>query len=282
MNQHFKNAYASMQRGYKHNTKNGVEYITIPQFDACSVIVHAFSTRKGGVSESPHNSLNLSLVRPASHQGVSENYARITSALAIPPENLVLLNYVHGDDIEIVDCSYRGMGFARETKLRTCDAMITNEPGIVFVTIHADCTSFMIYDPVKHVIAACHAGWKGTLLRIGQKTIEKMSSIFGTNPANCFVGIGPCICANCFEVDLPVAEQFAPEFPDIDIIQTRDDGKYLVDLVQCAAKQFWDAGVLAKNITIADECTYEKIDCYFSYRRDHLNAGSMAGFLGLL
>ena len=282
MKNSFQQTYTSIKRGYQHNNINGVEYMTIPQWDKFPEIIHAFSTRNGGVSKPPYDSLNLDLVRPSSHQGVFENFERITEVLRININDLVQLNYAHGDGIEIVDSRHKGMGLLRKSELPTCDAIITKESGVVILTTHADCASFLIYNPVVRVVAACHAGWRGMLLKIGQKTIEKLSLMFGSNPEDCCVGIGPCICGDCFEVDLPVAEQFGAVFPDIDAIRRREDGKYLIDLVRCAAKQFLDAGLFAENITIADECTYENVDRYYSYRRDKPNAGSMAGFLGLL
>ena len=255
--------------------------MTVPQWNRFPELVHAFSTRRGGVSEPPYDSLNINLLRPSSQQGVMENFKRITQALNVGIDDLTLINYAHGDNIEIVRRRHRGMGLLRKTELPVCDALITNESGIVIVTTHADCSSFMIYDPTKQVVAACHAGWKGILLRIGQKTIGKMYAAFGSKPEDCLTGIGPCICADCFEVDFPVAELFETEYPGISIKQKRKDGKYLVDLVQCAAKQFIDAGIRPEKMVIADECTYELKDRYYSFRRDGAVSGSMAGFIGL-
>jgi len=277
----FEQIYPLIKRGYVHNEVHGLEYMTVAGWEQFPGIAHAFSTRIGGVSAPPYGALNFSMKRPGNDDSVFENYRRMAQAVDINVDDMVLINYDHSDLVEIVGAHHKGMGFFRENQLPVCDSLITNEPEVVLVTIHADCTSFLIYDPVKNVVAASHAGWKGTLNRIGQKTIEKMQEGFGCDPGDIYVGIGPSICKDCFEVDWPVAQFFEPAFPDADIVRLREDGKYMIDLAKCAAKQFLDAGINPQNIVISDECTYTDKERYFSYRRDNIHCGSMAGFISI-
>lgn len=270
-----------INHGYKYEESKGVGFYSIPDFNSAGLI-NCFSTRIGGISISPYDSLNLSLTRPTSFSKESiRNYEILADALQISIKQLVIVNYCHGDGIQIVTEEDCGNGILYPNKLKPCDALITNCKQVALTTIHADCSSYWIFDKRNDVIAACHAGWKGTLLRIGSKTIKRMSEVFGTKSSDCIVGIGPNIGYLNFEVDRPVAEMFNEEYPDVtDIIRYKEqDNKYLVDLTKCAIKQFTDTGVNIADITVAGLCTYADKQHFFSYRRDGFKAGAMASIL---
>lgn len=263
--------------GYKFEECNGVGYYTVPSFNSLG-LMNAFSTRLGGVSNPPYDSLNLSLSRPNSYNEESlHNYDILAKALNISTSRMVVVNYCHGDGIQIVTEKDCGNGILFPNSLPPCDALITDRKNVALTTIHADCSSYLIFDKVNRVIAACHAGWKGTLLRIGAKTIMKMTDVYGTRAEDCVVGIGPNISYNRFEVDYPVAESFISEYPELtDAVRFRPlDNKYLIDLTRCAIRQFVDIGVNTCDITVSGLCTFEDNHHFFSFRRDGHKAGAM-------
>ena len=267
--------------GYIYEESNGIGFYSIPAFNSANLL-NCFSTRIGGVSDPPYDSLNLSLTRPVPYsEEVLRNYDLLAKSLHIATKQMVVVNYCHSDGIQIVTEDNCGNGILYPNKLEPCDALITNCKNVALTTIHADCSSYLIFDRQKKVIAACHAGWKGTLLRIGSKTIKKMSEAFGTKASDCIVGIGPNISCQNYEVDQPVAEMFIKEYPDAaDIIRHKGiDNKYFIDLTKYAIKQFSDIGVNISDITIAGICTYEDKQHFFSFRRDGFKAGAMASII---
>ena len=267
--------------GYRYEEINGIGYYHVPAFDDEKVL-NCFSTRKGGISKPPYDELNLSLTRPLSYSDETmANYALLAKALKISYSQIVIVNYCHGDGIQIVNEENGGNGLIFPNKLPSCDALITDKRNLALTTIHADCSSYLIFDKKKQVIAACHAGWKGTLLRIGAKTIKRMSEEFGTIPSDCIVGIGPNISLKRFEVDQPVAEMFGAEYSSLNdaIMYKPDNSKYIIDLTKCAVSQFTDIGIEKKNITVSGLCTFEDKEHFFSYRRDGQQAGAMVSII---
>ncbi len=276
-----KTILSGVNLGYKYEEINGIGFYSNPAFSSAGLL-NAFSTRKGGISIPPYDSLNLSLSRPSSYSiEAIKNYNLFARALHISTNQMVIVNYCHGDGIQIVTEDECGNGILFPNKLPPCDALITNKRNIALTTIHADCSSYLIYDPKNRVIAACHAGWKGTLLRIGAKTIKRMTEVFGTEAKDCIVGIGPNIGFNRFEVDFPVAELFDKEFSGLtDCIRYKAlDDKYLIDLTKSAIKQFVDVGVCVNSITVAGLCTYDDNEHFYSFRRDGQKAGAMVSVL---
>ncbi len=266
--------------GYDTEKLKGMEILTIPSMDKRAVL-NCFTTRNGGISKEPYQTLNLSLTRPCFNSfDVLQNYSILCNELGILKEEMVIVNFCHGDGIAIVDEKLGGNGLLYPNRLPPCDALITNRERVALTTIHADCSSLLIYDPIMKVVAACHAGWKGTLKRIGAKTIVKMEEAFGTHPENCIIGIGPNISFDKFEVDNCVADSFIREYGS-QFVKYIGNSKYLIDLTMCAISQLLSVGVCARNITIAGNCTFTEKERFFSYRRDKESAGAMASVIML-
>lgn len=270
--------------GFKLQERQGVWYCVIPGFERTGLVKHGFSTRKGGVSAGQYSTLNLGFKKGDSHHAVMENFLRFCRAVDINPHNAVFSDQVHGDKVVVVDTSDRGKGAFKESDIQQVDGLITGEPQVALVTFYADCVPLFLLDPVRKVIALSHAGWKGTLACIGRKTLEAMHREFGTQPQDCLVGIGPSIGPCCFEVDLPVAQQFAQVFDkyrDAIIKPGLEPGKYHIDLWMANALQFKEAGVPTQNITVSGMCTSCRHDLFFSHRRDRGDTGRMAAILML-
>lgn len=165
---------------------------------------------------------------------------------------LTCAEQVHGDNVVIVDQSLVGRGaLDLESRIAECDALITSLPGVCLMMLTADCVPVLLYDKVNNVVAAVHAGWKGTAKRIVVKTIEKMESVFGTNAADVDAYIGPCICGACFEVGEEVVEAIGTRYRS----GISNNGKPLLNLKFANTMQLTETGVMLENIRVDETCT---------------------------
>ena len=168
-------------------------------------VVHCFSTRHGGVSTGYLSSLNLGTHRGDEWNNVCENYRRLGAAVGFTPEQTVFTRQTHTDIVARVGAGDRGDGLFREVEQER-DGICTNEPGVALVCFSADCTPILLHDPVRHAVAAVHAGWRGTAQGIAARCVELMTREFGTDPADLQAAIGPCIGPCCFETGPEVPE----------------------------------------------------------------------------
>ncbi|MBO4384181.1 MAG: peptidoglycan editing factor PgeF [Clostridia bacterium] len=246
-------------------------------------IDHGFSTRIGGISEPPFDTLNLGTSRNEPMSNILTNYRILCSAYGLDYDDLALVRHEHGSNILRLTGEDRGRGLDREP-LEYSDGLVTNDPSVTLVTCHADCSAFFFYDKKHGAIGLAHAGWKGMYARIGQKMVLRMHDEFGTDPSDLSAVIGPCICEKCFEVDLNLGEAFEKEFDCPDILAAgtgKKSDKAYVSLRAAALIQLLDAGMSESSISIMDHCTMEEKDLFYSYRRDGKDTGSMAAYLKL-
>ena len=165
----------------------------------------------------------------------------------------------------------------RKARLEGIDAIISDVPDTILGISTADCIPVLIYDPEHHAAAAIHAGWKGTVKRIAEKSLRKMQDTFGTNPAKCVAAIGPGISLESFEVGDEVGEAFRNEDFDIEEVSTRmprmnvpqptDEKRLHLDLKEINRRQLLSLGVSAKNIEVSTIDTYTD-ERFFSARRE--------------
>ena len=263
-------------------TSAGTGLYCAAALDGQTGVSHGFSTREGGITtDPPYASLNLSWSRCGSEDEVIANFRIFAEGAGVNYDDMAVVNHEHGNVVLRLAREHRGRGFSFEP-LPFCDGIITNEPSVTLVTSHADCGAYFFYDPVHRAIGMAHAGWKGTLLRIGAVMAERMREEYGTDPADIIASTGPCICKDCFEVDRDLGEKFAAEFSQEGITRPGRPGKAYVDLELAAAVQFIEAGIRPENITLMSACTYEDKDMFFSHRRDKGVTGSMAAFIKLV
>lgn len=268
---------------FRKNLKGNLVYYTIPAFEDTGLVKHGFSSRLGGVSTGPLNSLNLGIKKKDPKENILKNFKIFGEALDISVENMVLSDQVHDDVILEVSKKDRGKGLLRESDLSNVDALVTQEKDVALVTFYADCVPLFLLDPVNKAIGLAHAGWKGTMMKIGQKTLQKMIDLYGTNPQDCFIGIGPSIGLCCFEVGDEVIEHIKGNFDHPDRYYTaQSNGKYIADLWKLNRDQFLHSGVPEGNITDSGLCTKCNKDIFFSHRGDKGNTGSLAAILQLL
>lgn len=261
---------------------NGVWFGMFAHFSSNLSIKHAISTRLGGISQSPFVSLNLGLHTGDEAVAVNDNRRRFCQAAGINYKNAVTAEQTHSDNIAIVSRQDIGKGATSyETSIPNTDALITNIPDLPLMLFFADCVPVLIADPVRKVIGVSHAGWKGTVAKIGQKTILKMQEEYNTNPADCLVGIGPSIGPCCYEVDSPVIEKVKESFNSLEKLVIPHQKAWHLDLWEANKLQMQEIGVKTKNIIISNICTSCNNELFFSYRAEHGKTGRIGAIISL-
>lgn len=263
-------------------TKKDVTWIEFPFFDRFDWMRVVFSTRLGGVSTGIYESMNFSFDRGDSTDNVIENYKKFTNATGIDFDSLVCSKQTHTTNVYIADKNNCQMGITRERSYSDIDGLITDKAQVTLVTAFADCVPVFFVDPVHRVIASSHSGWRGTVNNITRTTLKTMNEHFGTNPSDVYSFVGPCICMDCYEVSLDVAEQFIIRFPkkQIDnILYKKENGKYQLDLKLANYYNMVNAGIPSQNTGIADICTCCNPDLLYSHRASNGQRGVLNAFM---
>ena len=199
---HYKN-----QKRIFREIETDTPYLEYPLFQNTGIVRHGFSTRLGGVSEGCYSSLNLSFTRGDREEAVRENFRSMGNALGGRCEDMVFTQQTHTTNVRVVTDQDRGMGIVRPRSYADVDGLVTNVPGICLVTFFADCVPLYFLDPVKKVIGLSHSGWRGTVGKIGRRTVELMQEQYGCSPADILAAVGPSICQDCYEVSEDVIVQ---------------------------------------------------------------------------
>ncbi|MBR6537861.1 MAG: peptidoglycan editing factor PgeF [Lachnospiraceae bacterium] len=246
-----------------------------------SGVKHSCSTRVGGVSEGCFSSMNLGFGRGDADENVLENYDRICSAMGFAKEQVVLSAQVHETVVRRATKADCGKGINKPRDYTSVDAQITNEPGVALTVFTADCVPVFFYDPVAKAIGTAHAGWRGTIGRIAEKTVQAMNKEFGSKPSDMEAYIGASICGDCYTVGGEVAERFMKEFPEAttQTDEQKAEGTCQLDLWQVNRMILEQAGVKPENIVIGGVCTKCHSDVLYSHRVQGNDRGSLVGFL---
>lgn len=288
-----------------HQTENGVAYLTFPGLERTGVVRHLFSTREGGVSEGIYAFMNLSYTRGDEKEAVDENFRRIAACLGSESGDMVCSDQTHTDHIRLVTAEDKGKGVTREKDYRDVDGLITQEKGIVLCTFFADCVPLFFVDPVKKAIGLSHSGWRGTVQKIGKKTVEEMGKAFGTDPKDVYAAIGPSICQDCYEVSEDVIEEVRGAFSEMTFgdssLQKNEvfaeqlsggetcplyyptkPGKYQLNLWEANRLIMLEAGIPASQIEVTDLCTCCNPEFLFSHRASQGKRGNLGAFMKLV
>jgi len=225
-----------------------------------------FSTKKGGVSRIPYG-LNMSYMVGDDPHHVDLNRQRFFGKLEIPLDCLAIPKQFHGDFIKVANTP--GV-------YDLCDALIANQRGVYLCITAADCLPIFLYDPSLNAIATVHAGWRGTKLKILEKTVRKMTKEFGTNPADLVAFIGPGAGVCCYEVGEDVAREFDHRY-----LTRYAAKKPHLNLKLFSKIQLLDAGLRDRNIETSEYCTICTPGLFYSFRRERLNSGRMMGVIGM-
>lgn len=263
------------------NENKGVPFLTYNRLSQIDFIRHAFSTKHGGVSTDEWTSMNFAFSRGDKPENVIENYKIFSNAVGFDYNSLVTSSQDHNTYVRPVTKNECGIGIWREKDMLSVDALITNEPNVTLVTHYADCTPLFFVDTVGKAIGLAHAGWRGTVGRIGEEVIKKMTSLYGTNPKDVVVAIGPAISKCCYEVDKDCAENFY-NLKDLDnskFIFPKNEVKYMIDLLETNRQIVMKAGVKEENIVLSDLCTKCNSDLLWSHRATNGHRGTMCAFM---
>jgi YfiH family protein len=234
-------------------------------------VVAGFTTRRGGVSRPPYDSLNLALTVGDDDADVLANQRTMADELGVPVTRLQWAEQVHGADVAVVDESAHGT----PEGARAVDALVTRARGVVLCIRVADCVPVLLADLDTGVVAAAHAGRVGLAAGVLENTVSRMEA-HGARRDQLVVHIGPAVCGSCYEVPAEMADDVAGKVPGARAVSAR--GTPSLDLKAGARDHLGDIGV--QRIFVSGECTLEHPQRWFSYRRDGVT-GRFAGFIGL-
>ena len=270
--------YKNKETVFEEKIMEGVPLLTYPLLEKTEFVTHGFTTRMGGVSEGYCSTMNISTTRGDDPKAIEENQRRLARALGVRVEDFTYTHQTHTTNVAVVREEDRGKRFM-ET-----DGMVTDVPGICLVTFYADCVPLYFVDPVHRAIGLSHSGWRGTVKRMGQVTLERMKEAYGTKPEDVFAAIGPSICQDCYEVSEDVASAFAKEFSghECEILIEKGGGKYQLDLWKSNEIVLKDAGILPEHLAVTNLCTCCNPNLLFSHRASHGKRGNLGAFLKLV
>jgi YfiH family protein len=274
----------------------GLQILQLTPFGKLPWLVHGFSTRPGGVSQlEGRQVLNLSLMEWDTRENVAANRRLLQAALGAENFTLVPLKQIHSDVIHLFSAA----------PAHACkgDASVTNRPGLLLTVQTADCVPILLVDPNKRVVAAIHAGWKGTLARIAEKAVGRLRLEFGSKPSQLLAALGPSIGPCCYEVGADFVTKFTAQFADaseyFDEPRTGDEPNPLqwlsmmppghqpaprhvhLDLPKANRAQLLAAGLRPQNIFPSGLCTACRTDLFFSYRREGALSGRLMSVIGI-
>ncbi|CAN5758491.1 peptidoglycan editing factor PgeF [soil metagenome] len=246
--------------GFYWREKNGVKILVCRALEE-NGFVNGFSTRLGGVSPFPENSLNLSGLDIDSAENLAENRKRFLEVFG-GDYALASSWQTHSADVRIV----KDLDDANNGNQKS-DALISNLENVLVGVKTADCVPVLFGDKRTKAFAAIHAGWRGTANSIVKNTFKKMRQIYGTKAEDLICAIGPAACGKNYEVGQDVIDAFEENFSTSGNLFTKTREEHaLIDLHLASKEQILSIGVLSQNIFIAPLCTMERTDLFFSYR----------------
>jgi len=277
---------------WKTRRVGGIQILAAGALSKIPWLVHGFSTRMGGQSLLENKRvLNLGFTDWDARETVAQNRRKFQQGLAAATMPLVALRQIHSDVAHVISTP--------PAEPLQGDAMMTRQPGLLLAVQTADCVPILLVDTKRRVIAAIHAGWRGTLARIAAKTLGRMRLEWGTRPRDVVAALGPAIGRCCYEVGPEVAQAFSGQFapaaewfdgpfarlalgeepnplPWLTMMPPGHEPppeRVQLDLRAANRWQLIDAGVAAGNISVSALCTACRTDLLFSYRREGPSTG---------
>lgn len=263
---------------------NNLTMLQFPLMRADCNISHFITTRLGGMSKHTYSQFNTGAYCGDDPEMVVRNRMLLCDAMDVDPEKLFVPLQVHGDKLLDLKESFLNLSQKeKQNQLNGVDALVTSLPGVCIGITTADCVPVLLYAPDKQVVAAVHAGWRGTVLRIVEKTLQYMVDDYQCDPRLIKAGIGPSISLESFEVGEEVVEEFRLAGFSIEEIGYRNEktGKMHLDLWKANQIQLVDKGVQTGNIEIAGLCTFSHDELFFSARRLGIHSGRMLSAIQL-
>lgn len=286
---------------------NGVEWLRVPGWAQTHWLWHGFSTRRGGVSraycpDDAPGELNMGFTAADSHEAVAENRRLLAEAVTGNPETpLIPLRQVHSSIVRLAGSSHAG-----GVQPCTGDGLMTSAPGLLLAVQTADCIPVLVADRRLRVVAAFHAGWRGTVSRIVESGVGRMRLEYGSRPEDLIAAVGPGIGACCYAVGEEVFSSFESQFNyfedlfrevyDSDPVRTKYPMLFLtqrapghspigpslhLDLIEANRRQLLAAGLSARSIKVVGGCTSCQRELFFSHRSSKGHAGRMMAVIGI-
>ncbi|MEP7290155.1 MAG: peptidoglycan editing factor PgeF [Chloroflexota bacterium] len=248
------------------------------QFEMWSNVTHGIFTRQGGVSKPPFASLNLGGNIGDDPDAVRCNHERMYAALGVDEARVCSVWQIHSADVIVASEPVPGQRWITQA-----DGMIANRKGVVLSMRFADCTPVLFRDPVRGVIAMAHAGWRGTVQGIAARTVRAMTETFGSRPADIQAGIGPAIGPARYQVGEEVVAAVHDYFGSTgaDELIQRDTGNCTAYLNLWAANRLDLQRAGVEQIEVAEICTAENTDEWFSHRAEQGCTGRFGAVLAL-
>lgn len=276
-----------MPPDFQFSRRGPIEYLEALPLTAADFLLHAFLTRRGGVSTGCFADLNFSSREGDTPENVAGNWRLLAAAFRLDLSCFVVMRQIHGDRIVVIDEANRGNlpnGSALPVEAHACDALVTNRPGLALGVKTADCVPLFLVDPVKRVIGAVHAGWRGTALNIAGKVVDAFRARFSSRPGDLLAAIGPAIGPCCYEVDNVVYDALIGHAGAEAVPFFRPGAnpvKWILDLPMANRYQLEQRGVPSEQIFAGDNCTSCQGDVFYSHRRDQGCTGRHFSFLML-
>ena len=270
-----------------HTANNGVVWFPLhwrndSDSEQCEWLMGGFSTRVGGVStaycaEGHPAELNLGFTATDARENVEQNRRLFVEAVSGQQTTpLITMQQIHSDQIVAITREDRKL-----VEPHKGDGLITAEPGVLIGIQTADCIPVLIVDRKGRVVAAIHAGWRGTVRRIAEAGVKKMRQEYGSMPEDLIAVIGTGIGRCCYSVGEELHSEFAAQFPYAgELFETRGDALYL-DLVEANRRQLLDAGLDAQAIRTMGGCTHCQRDLFFSHRGEQGHTGRLLSVIGI-
>lgn len=266
----------------KRIESDGLVYYQFPLFERYYPgLRHIITTRIGGYSKRPYDTLNIGLHVGDNVEDVIKNRELVCKKLGYPLDSVVAMKQGHGANVKAVDPSFKGRG-ARGwgDAIEDTDGLITSSGGLVLLTVAADCSLGMFYDPVQGVLALAHSGWAGVVSGVFKNVIVAMEKDFSCKRRDVLVGVGPTICGRCYEVRNDIVKTFQDKFPRYmdEIISTSAKGAKTLDIVKALELQLLTEGIDANHIEVSHLCTTCNTKEFYSYRVEGGNTGRIGIF----
>jgi YfiH family protein len=263
---------------------NGAQFVTVPGWTRLPRLWHGFSTRQGGVTaayapQGAPSELNLGFTAEDEREHVLRNRCLLAEAVTDDPATpLVTLRQIHSD-LLVVPEQYSAA--QPPPPARKGDGIMTDQSGILLGVQTADCVPVLVADHTRKIVAAFHAGWRGTVRRIVENGIGRMRFEFGSRPEDLVAAIGPAIGPCCYSVGEEVLSEFQSQFSYTDDLFHEVGVSLQVDLLEANRRQLLAAGLNPESIQSAGGCTACQPQMFFSHRASRGRTGRMLSVIGI-
>lgn len=262
--------------------KNDLEFAQFKNLSSFPELFHGVTTRAGGISPEPFNSLNLGGNTGDSAANVEENYGRLSRTMGFDLQSVVSSHQIHGTEIAVIDTApARSMPFPAAHALDGYDGFITAVPNIPLLVRVADCVPVILYEPGSKTLAVVHAGWKGTAGGIAAKAAGLMVRHYKCDIKKIRAGIGPSIGPCCYEVGQDVAACFRKSTGNRRFLMPEAENLFSLDLQEANRQQLLEVGLMPESIELSWLCTACNSNLFFSHRGEKGKTGRFALIAGL-